>query len=69
MLKPATNFSFKALEAIWLTLSDTSEPRFWILGDYDGTITIDYSTAVAAVAFFILLVVTPPDTVLAIVDP
>jgi len=69
MLKPAIDFCFEALEAIWLTPLDILEPRFWILCDYDGTVTIDCSIVIAATTFVILLVMTQPNVVLAVVDP
>ena len=66
VLKLATDFCFKACEAIWLTPLDTLEPSFFILYDYNGTVAIGYSTAIATITFSILLVKTLPDEVLVI---
>jgi len=68
MLKPATDFCFKASEVIWLTPSNTLELRFFILSDHDIPFTIDCYLAIVAAAFSILLVITLLDAVLMVVD-
>ena len=66
-----------------MNILDYGGPLGWILGtnlsiqglnrmvpiNCDGTVTTGCSMAVMAAAFAILLVTTPPDAALAVVDP
>jgi len=69
MLKPAIDFCFKACEAIWFTPSFTLELQFVILGECQNAVIIACILENIAVAFDMLLVITPPATTLMIVEP
>ena len=68
-MKSAIDFCFKACEETLLTPLDRLESRLGIPRDYDGTVTTDCFMAITAATFAILLVITPLDVTLAVVDP
>jgi len=61
----SNRFLLQSISSDLVNSTDTLEPRFWILRDYDGTVTI----AVVAASFLTLLVKTPLDPMLAVVGP